>query len=49
MDTLLAGRDPYTLLGTMRRLQVGTLKILSDDFEVSDLIAELKAIDIEDG
>lgn len=47
VDTLLTERDPYTLLETMRRLQVETLKLLSDDFDVQDIISGLEAIDIQ--
>ncbi len=47
MDTLLTERDPYTVLETMRQLKIDTLKILSSDFEVKDLITGFEAIDIK--
>lgn len=46
IDTLLTERDPYTLMHTMRQLQVDTLNILSDEFAVDDIRAGLEAIDI---
>ena len=46
MDTLLTERDPYTVIETMRRLMVDTLKILSSDFKVDDLISGLERFDI---
>ncbi|MEO8394733.1 MAG: hypothetical protein ABI700_17190 [Chloroflexota bacterium] len=49
MDTLLTERDPYTVMETMRRLQVDSLRILSADFDVDDLITGLEAIDIKHG
>ena len=48
IDTLLTERDPYTVMSTMRDLQVETLRILSSDFAVDNLIAGLEAILIED-
>jgi hypothetical protein len=48
METLLTERDPYTLMETMRRLQVDTLKVLSDEFDVVDIITVIEAIDIKD-
>ncbi len=47
IDILLTEREPVTLLQTMRSLQVDTLKILSDDFAVDDLITKLEAIVIK--
>jgi hypothetical protein len=47
MDTLLTERDPDTVLEMMRRLQIDTLKILSSDFEVNDLISGFEAINLK--